>query len=72
MAWGMAIAPAPNCCRRSGSAEVRRVAEPPLPTPGAVGADDGGEGMKLKQRCLVTETGLEVRSRFPFEDALAP
>ncbi len=35
-----------------------------------IGADDGGEGVKLEQHCLVTETGLEVLSTFPFEDAL--
>lgn len=35
-----------------------------------IGAEDGGEGVKLEQHCLVTETGLEALSRFPFEEAL--
>ena len=34
-----------------------------------IGADDG-EGVKLEEHCLVTETGLEVLSQFPFEDSL--
>lgn len=35
-----------------------------------IGADDGVEGVKLEQQLLVTETGTELLSRFPFEDAL--
>jgi Xaa-Pro aminopeptidase len=35
-----------------------------------IGADDGGEGVKLEEHCLVTEDGLEVLSQFPFEDEL--
>ncbi len=35
-----------------------------------IGAEDGGEGVKLEQHCLVTETGVEALSRFPFEEAL--
>lgn len=35
-----------------------------------IGADDGGEGVKLEQQILVTETGTELLSDFPFEDAL--
>lgn len=36
-----------------------------------IGADDG-EGVKLEQHCLVTESGLDVLSTFPFEPALLP
>ncbi len=35
-----------------------------------VGADGGAEGVKLEQQVLVTETGVELLSHFPFEDAL--
>ncbi len=35
-----------------------------------VGADDGGEGVKLEQQLMITETGWELLSEFPFEDAL--
>ncbi|MEO1291869.1 MAG: Xaa-Pro peptidase family protein [Pseudomonadota bacterium] len=35
-----------------------------------IGEAGGGEGVKLEQQVLVTETGTEVLSRFPFEDAL--
>lgn len=35
-----------------------------------IGADDGTEGVKLEQQILVTETGTELLSQFPFEDAL--
>ena len=31
---------------------------------------DRGEGVKLEQQLLVTESGTELLSRFPFEDAL--
>lgn len=35
-----------------------------------IGADGGTEGVKLEEQILVTETGIELLSRFPFEDAL--
>jgi Xaa-Pro dipeptidase len=35
-----------------------------------IGEEGHGEGVKLEQQVLVTETGLELLSRFPFEDAL--
>ena len=35
-----------------------------------IGEEGGADGVKLEQHCLVTETGLEPLSRFPFEDAL--
>ncbi len=35
-----------------------------------IGADDGGEGVKLEQQVLVTDTGIELLSDFPFEEAL--
>jgi Xaa-Pro aminopeptidase len=35
-----------------------------------IGEAEGGEGVKLEQQCLITETGVEVMSRFPFEAAL--
>lgn len=35
-----------------------------------IGAEDGGEGVKLEQQILVTETGIELLSLFPFEDTL--
>jgi Xaa-Pro aminopeptidase len=35
-----------------------------------MGAEDGGEGVKLEQQLLVTETGTELLSEFPFEAAL--
>ncbi len=35
-----------------------------------IGAADGKEGVKLEQQVLVTETGTELLSRFPFEQAL--
>lgn len=35
-----------------------------------IGADDGVEGVKLEQQILVTETGTELLSLFPFEEAL--
>lgn len=37
-----------------------------------IGADTGGEGVKLEQHCLVTDSGLEVLSEFPFEPSLLP
>ena len=35
-----------------------------------IGAEDGTEGVKLEQQMLVTETGTELLSTFPFEQAL--
>ncbi len=35
-----------------------------------IGARDGVEGVKLEQQVLVTDTGTELLSRFPFEDEL--
>lgn len=35
-----------------------------------IGASGGREGVKLEQQVLVTETGIELLSRFPFEDDL--
>ncbi|UWQ05450.1 Xaa-Pro peptidase family protein [Aliiroseovarius crassostreae] len=35
-----------------------------------IGKTTGGEGVKLEQQVLVTETGIELLSRFPFEDDL--
>jgi Xaa-Pro aminopeptidase len=35
-----------------------------------IGDERGGEGVKLEQQCLVTETGVEVLSQFPFEATL--
>lgn len=35
-----------------------------------IGAEHGTEGVKLEQQVLVTDTGIELLSRFAFEDAL--
>ncbi|MCR9255498.1 MAG: Xaa-Pro peptidase family protein [Alphaproteobacteria bacterium] len=35
-----------------------------------IGGETGGEGVKLEQQVLITETGKELLSTFPFEDAL--
>lgn len=35
-----------------------------------VGHEDGGEGVKLEEQVLVTETGIEMMSTFPFEERL--
>ena len=35
-----------------------------------IGREGGAEGVKLEQQVLVTETGVELLSRFPFEDGL--
>ncbi len=35
-----------------------------------VGAEDGGEGVKLEQQVHVTQDGWELMSAFPFEEAL--
>ena len=35
-----------------------------------MGSEGGPEGVKLEQQVLINETGIELLSRFPFEDAL--
>jgi Xaa-Pro aminopeptidase len=35
-----------------------------------IGEEGGREGVKLEQQVLITETGIEPLSTFPFEDAL--
>lgn len=35
-----------------------------------IGEDGGAEGVKLEQQVLVTATGIELLSRFPFEESL--
>jgi Xaa-Pro dipeptidase len=35
-----------------------------------IGADGGAEGVKLEQQVLITKTGIELLSQFPFEEAL--
>lgn len=35
-----------------------------------IGSDEGGEGVKLEQQLLVTESGTELLSEFPFEERL--
>ncbi len=35
-----------------------------------IGEEGGGEGVKLEQQVLITDTGVELLSRFPFEDKL--
>lgn len=35
-----------------------------------IGEDGGHEGVKLEQQVLINETGIELLSRFPFEDSL--
>ena len=35
-----------------------------------IGEEGGKEGVKLEQQVLITESGVEVLSRFPFEEAL--
>lgn len=35
-----------------------------------IGEEGGGEGVKLEEQLLITETGTELLSRFPFEPAL--
>lgn len=35
-----------------------------------IGEKDGGEGVKLEQQVVVTETGNRLMSQFPFEDSL--
>lgn len=35
-----------------------------------IGEENGREGVKLEQQVLITETGIELLSRFPFEDEM--
>ena len=35
-----------------------------------IGEPGGGEGVKLEQQALITDTGYAVMSRFPLEPAL--
>ena len=35
-----------------------------------IGEESGSEGVKLEQQVLITETGTELLSEFPFEDTL--
>ncbi|KAF9765152.1 hypothetical protein IL306_002628 [Fusarium sp. DS 682] len=35
-----------------------------------IGKEGGNQGVKLEQQVLITETGIEVLSKFPFEEAL--
>lgn len=35
-----------------------------------IGATDGGEGVKLEQQVLITDSGYELMSDFPFEESL--
>jgi Xaa-Pro aminopeptidase len=37
-----------------------------------IGEETGGEGVKLEQQYLITATGAELLSQFPFEPALMP
>ncbi len=35
-----------------------------------IGEDGGHEGVKLEQQVLITDTGVELLSTFPFEEEL--
>jgi Xaa-Pro aminopeptidase len=35
-----------------------------------IGAEGGGQGVKLEEQLLVTESGTELLSKLPFEDDL--
>lgn len=35
-----------------------------------IGEERGAQGVKLEEQVLITETGIEVLSKFPFEDAM--
>ena len=35
-----------------------------------IGAEGGTEGVKLEEQVLITDTGIQVLSTFPFEDEL--
>ena len=36
-----------------------------------VGEENGREGVKLEEQLLITDTGVEVLSLYPFEDCLS-
>ncbi|CAG4886573.1 Dimethlysulfonioproprionate lyase DddP [Paraburkholderia saeva] len=36
-----------------------------------VGQTDGGPGVKIEEQVLITQTGHEVLTRYPFEDRLS-
>ncbi|KAL4800345.1 hypothetical protein BDV19DRAFT_384699 [Aspergillus venezuelensis] len=46
-----------------------RVAKSALCVESYIGEENGGEGVKLEQQVLVTETGVRVLSEFPFEES---
>ncbi|CAI8036070.1 Dimethylsulfonioproprionate lyase DddP [Geodia barretti] len=35
-----------------------------------IGHEEGGEGVKLEEQVLVTETGIELMSTFPLDERL--
>ena len=35
-----------------------------------IGAEGGSQGVKLEEQVLITQTGYEILSKFPFEDDL--
>jgi Xaa-Pro aminopeptidase len=35
-----------------------------------IGEVDGAEGVKLEEELVITETGVEMLSRYPFDEAL--
>ncbi|HKJ61336.1 MAG TPA: aminopeptidase P family protein, partial [Hyphomicrobiales bacterium] len=35
-----------------------------------IGEVDGAEGVKLEEEVIITQTGIEMVSRYPFDDAL--
>jgi Xaa-Pro dipeptidase len=35
-----------------------------------IGEQSGGEGVKLEQQCLITPTGVDILSRYPFDQSL--
>lgn len=35
-----------------------------------IGEVDGAEGVKLEEELIITETGVEMLSRYPFDEAL--
>jgi Xaa-Pro dipeptidase len=35
-----------------------------------IGAEGGAEGVKLEQQVLITETGVQLLSPYPFEEEL--
>ena len=37
-----------------------------------IGEEGGAEGVKLEEQLLITESGIERLSRFPYEETLMP